>query len=218
MIEQTGKNVNFFAHYTYSGISVTGLIPTVSIFGVGFTGTPQGPYSGAATELGSGIYFYTYTANTPSDYVCMFHAIGRVDQPDIPSLWTVGHPWVQNIDATITSRYAAVSGVTPRPTYLIQGASYSGYCTVYAQLLRSDGKPLVDVPGWAKIITLPYSVDQSYYGNVVDDTGFKAYSNSSGIIQWDLVWGSIVSFRIPFIDLEKMVTIPVTGLIALTAL
>ena len=102
--------------------------------------------------------------------------------------------------------------------YTIEGPSSEGYTTVYAIILGSNGLPLSNKSGWAKIMDLPFYASGGYYGNTLDDEGLKAYSNASGVMTWILVQGARYRFTIPFIDVDKYVTLTATGLVSLGAL
>ena len=105
-----------------------------------------------------------------------------------------------------------------RSLYYVEGPDSESYTQVYVILLQPNGSGMYNVPGYAKMLDLPQYVSGGYFGNVVSDEGFKAYSNISGYMAWSLIQGPRYKFTVPYIDLEKTVTLTATGLVSLGAL
>ena len=68
-----------------------------------------------------------------------------------------------------------------------------------------DGDPLTGEEGTAKILNLPYTYGDAYFSNYADGV---AYSDSSGKIQWDLVYGAKMNIKIPSVGLNKNFLVP----------
>lgn len=105
-IQQSGQGITFIFYYTSGGQGKTGLSPTVNVY------NPAGSKvvdAGSATEIGDGLYKYDYT-NPSSAGVYLGVAKtndSSVDQKELVSAWTVGMPWVQHMDADVSSRASA---------------------------------------------------------------------------------------------------------------
>lgn len=119
MIQQTGQSLIFIGFFTESKIGKTGLTVTIDIY------NPAGTLvvtAGSATALGGGAYSYTLSSgsvSTAGNYLAIFKtATTTVDQQHVPSLWTVGEAWVQNVDAAITSRNSVAPDNTSIATIL----------------------------------------------------------------------------------------------------
>jgi len=84
-------------------------------------------------------------------------------------------------------------------------------CTVTEYIYHGNGLPMVDIYGYAKILALPASTASGYYGNITGD-GYKAYTDSSGVISWGLPQGASVSFTIEEVGLYNSIkTIPASA-------
>lgn len=103
MIEQVGNSVTFLAQFLDGGALKTGLTVTVNVYRVSDESLLVS--GAAANEIGaSGVYKYTYgPAATEDDYLAVFHTAGVADQVDVPSLWTVGHAGIENLDASVSA-------------------------------------------------------------------------------------------------------------------
>lgn len=90
---------------------------------------------------------------------------------------------------------------------------------LYEYIYRSDGTPISDIPGYLKVLATPsYTASSGYFGNP-EDAGFKAYTDSAGMIYWMIPSGAIVQVRIPYVDLwTSPITINGTGLLHLQGL
>jgi len=104
MLEQQGNALVFLAHYTTDGLSTTGLTVTVDVY----EGDTEIVTGGSAVEVGDGLYRYTLASGSVDAnalYTAVFKtATATVDAQHIPALWIVGRTWVNNVNATITSR------------------------------------------------------------------------------------------------------------------
>lgn len=105
-----------------------------------------------------------------------------------------------------------------RSLYYVEGPDSDDYTQVYAILLQPNGSGLYNIPGYAKMLDLPHYASGGYFGNTQDDEGLKATSNASGYMSWSLYQGIRYRFTIPYIDVDKYVTLTATGLISLGAL
>ena len=101
MIEQTGVAVTFYAQFLVSGAVGTGLTITCTVY-KGSDGSAL-VSAQAATEIGGGLYKYTYaTPATEDDYLAVFNEdAATADQTDVPAMWTVGKAGVENLDASV---------------------------------------------------------------------------------------------------------------------
>lgn len=104
MIEQIGTAIRFAAHFTAAKVGATGLADvTVDVW------NPAGAQvvtDGAATEVGGGLYVYTYaTPSTEGVHLALFKtADGTVDLQHVPAAWAVGVAGVESLDAAVSSR------------------------------------------------------------------------------------------------------------------
>ena len=96
-------------------------------------------------------------------------------------------------------------------SFYVQLADWQGVtpdiCRIYDFLYEQDGTPLVNEVGTIKILSLPYSYGDAYYSN--EDIGI-AYSDESGKIQWDVVYGAKVNIEIKTIGFDQNITVPTT--------
>lgn len=77
-------------------------------------------------------------------------------------------------------------------------------CRVYEFLYELDADPVTGAEGTAKILNMPYTYESAYYTN---DAGL-AYSDSSGKIVWDLVYGAKINIKIPSVGINKNFLVP----------
>jgi hypothetical protein len=105
MIEQVGNAITFYAQFLVSGAAGTGLTVTCTVY-LGSDGSTI-VSAQPATEIGGGLYKYTLASGsvgTEDDYLAVFNeALATADQTDVPSLWTVGHAGIENLDAAASS-------------------------------------------------------------------------------------------------------------------
>ena len=103
MIEQVGNAITFYAQFLVSGAAGTGLTVTCTVY-LGSDGSTV-VSAQATTEIGGGLYKYTLASGsvgTEDDYLAVFNeAAATADQTDVPSLWTVGHAGIENLDANV---------------------------------------------------------------------------------------------------------------------
>lgn len=85
-------------------------------------------------------------------------------------------------------------------------------CQVFEFLAEQDGQPLVGQEGVAKILNLPYNYGDAYYSNYAEGT---AYSDSSGKIVWNLIYGAKCNIKIPSVGIDKSFLVPSTPTIQL---
>ena len=113
MLDQTGNTLVFDAFFTASGLGATGLTVTVDVWNPAGSRVVTG---GTATEIGDGLYTYTFSGatSTAGNYRAVFKTSGTADQPQVAALWIAGKAWVQNLDTAISGVAAAVWGVTGR--------------------------------------------------------------------------------------------------------
>lgn len=120
MLEQQGNALTAVAFYTETKVGKTGLTVTCDVYELNST-TPI-VSGGSATELGGGAYYYTLSSGSvDADALYLFifkTSTTSVDQQWIPALWVVGRTWVNNVNATVSSRSshtaADVWSSTPR--------------------------------------------------------------------------------------------------------
>jgi len=118
MIEQTGVEVIWYAHFVSSGVSKTGLSPTLTIY----KNDGVAPEVGAAamTELADGFYYYKQTPATEGFRVAVAKTTdASVDQKHVPAILWIGKAGVEHLDAAVSTR-AAESSIEA-----IQGAGWS---------------------------------------------------------------------------------------------
>jgi hypothetical protein len=106
MIEKVGQPITFYFWFTSSKVGLTGLTPAVAVYRPDGTGGG----SGAATEVGAGLYCYT-VANPGS--AGGWSAVATTsntaaDMQAVPALWIVGTSWVGFLDASVAGVAAAV--------------------------------------------------------------------------------------------------------------
>jgi len=90
---------------------------------------------------------------------------------------------------------------------------------LYEYIYRSDGTPISGIPGYLKVLSMPsYATSSGYLGNP-EDSGFKSYTNISGMIYWMIPESTVVQIRIDYVDLwTDPITIVGTGLVHLQEL
>jgi hypothetical protein len=115
MPSQTGTAITFSAAYLLAtGAPATGLTVTVTIYRVGFGAVVT---SQACTEVGSGLYSYTLSGGstgTAGEYLAVFSTSSTsVIQQTLYASESVGQTWVQDLDATVSSRLATSSYGAP---------------------------------------------------------------------------------------------------------
>jgi hypothetical protein len=102
-----------------SGNGVTGLTVKVNVRRLG--AAINGGFTNSATELDAadfpGVYYYTLASGstaTADDYLFLAKrtAGGAVASNLQPALWVVGEAWVENVDATVSSRAPATDMTT----------------------------------------------------------------------------------------------------------
>jgi len=104
LLTQKNQSARVTAHYTSGGIAKPGLSPTVDVYdssGLILSGQ-------ASTEVGGGFYDYVLpSGSTPNagNYKFLFKTTDTsVDQRHVPGLWIIGEQWVENVNATVSSR------------------------------------------------------------------------------------------------------------------
>ncbi|MCK5613636.1 hypothetical protein KAR91_67850 [Candidatus Pacearchaeota archaeon] len=80
-------------------------------------------------------------------------------------------------------------------------------CRVSEVLSGQNGSLLEGYKGTATIINLPYSDAAAFYSNI---NGPTMYSDESGLIQWDIVYGATVHFEILDAGISRYIVIPST--------
>lgn len=99
MIEQTNREITFWAFYTYNGVGVTGLTVTADIW----RGATQVANDVTYTELARGLYYYTLpvtSVNAKNSYIALTSATGGdVDAQEMVAAWWVGVGGVDNLRA-----------------------------------------------------------------------------------------------------------------------
>jgi hypothetical protein len=78
-------------------------------------------------------------------------------------------------------------------------------CRIFETLAGQNGSLLEGYKGTATIMNLPYSNTAAFYANVNAPT---MYSDESGLIQWDIVYGATVYFEILDAGISRYVIIP----------
>lgn len=105
MIEKIGQAITFYCFYVASKVGKTGITVTIDVYDAAGNLEVSG---GSATAVGGGLYKYTLASGSvdaAGEYTAIFKTSdATVDAQQIPALWVVGKPWVENIDATISSR------------------------------------------------------------------------------------------------------------------
>jgi hypothetical protein len=111
VIDQTGKPLVFDAFFTSAKIGKVGLSVTVDVY------NPAGAQvvtAATAAEIGDGIYSYTMSGTlnvAAGNYRAVFKtADGTVDFQHVPSLWTAGQGWVQQLRHVTAGVAGKVSG------------------------------------------------------------------------------------------------------------
>jgi hypothetical protein len=103
MIEQTGVEVIWYAHFVSSGVSRTGLSPTLTIY-KNDVATPEVD-AAAMTELADGFYYYKQTPATEGFRVAVAKTTDvSVDQRHVPAILMIGKAGVEHLDANVSSR------------------------------------------------------------------------------------------------------------------
>lgn len=105
MLEQQGNALPFEAFFTESKLGKAGLTVTVDVY----EDLDLIISSGVALPVeDSGLYYYELPAinvNENALYSAVFRTeTTSVDQQEVPALWIIGRDWVNNVDATISSR------------------------------------------------------------------------------------------------------------------
>lgn len=103
-IEALSTSVKFVCFYTKDGAAVPALTVTADVYNPAGTKIVT---AAAATEIGGGLYSYTLaggSTGSEGEYIAIFHTAGDVDQPDLPSLWSIGRGGVEHLDADVSSR------------------------------------------------------------------------------------------------------------------
>ena len=112
MNKQRGEALTFDAHFldTTSTLGAAGLTVSATVYG------PDGAAMVSdqpATEIGGGLYSYTLPGTSVIDaghYRCLFAtAAETVLQRALAALWIVGTPWVERVDAAISTRATAAA-------------------------------------------------------------------------------------------------------------
>ena len=114
MIEKINTSIIFFAHYTESGVSKTGLTVSINVYKVTRAGvSTQIVTNSACTEIGNGLYRYllaSASVDASAEYIGVFNtATTTVDVQNIPSMWVVDRAGVSNLDTTVSSRSSATA-------------------------------------------------------------------------------------------------------------
>lgn len=123
MIERIGQSLTFDFFFTATKQGKTGLSVSVDVF------APNGSAlvtAQAAAEIGDGFYSYTLSGasvTTKGNYRAVAKtADGTVDFQWVPSLWTVGEAWVQNLRYIEAAAAGNSSGTgTATETYIDVG-------------------------------------------------------------------------------------------------
>lgn len=104
---------------------------------------------------------------------------------------------------------AGLSPVNIDLNFYVNAADWDGttpdVCTIYEFIFEQDGDPRIGIEGTAELISAPYEYGNAYYSVNTDGS---AVTDSSGKIQWNLVYGATVFISIPDIQLEKTFVVP----------
>jgi hypothetical protein len=108
MIEQLSNAIRFYGFYTKDKTGYTGLTVTADVY---LNGSTNLLFTGAsASEVGGGLYTYQLASSdttTEGEYITIFKtATTDADQQHIPALWVINKAGIENLDGTITSRFA----------------------------------------------------------------------------------------------------------------
>ena len=107
MLEEIGRSLIFYAHYTEDGVGDTGLTVTVDVWEVTRAGTAtEIVTAGSATEVGDGIYRYLLSAGSvdaEAEYIAVFKTADTdTDQKQIPAMWAIDRANTEDIDDILT--------------------------------------------------------------------------------------------------------------------
>jgi hypothetical protein len=140
-------NYNFYGWFVASKTGATALAVTVDVRNSAGSAIVTG---GTATEIGGGVYKYTYSGTAADDYVAVFKTTDTtVDAKHVPSLVPVQLPY---IDTTISSRLAPGGTVLPAggTVAIVQGgtvvaSSSGGGAIVWDHYVDDGTNPLGNV-------------------------------------------------------------------------
>lgn len=142
MLARSLEDVTYDFFYTAAKAGKAGLTDVlVTVYPP--TGAGRTPV--AATEVGQGLYRLTVAGSilsTPGNWRAVAHtADATVDCQDMPALWIVRQPWVERIDAAVSSRVPM--GV---PVTLVSPVTQFGALVLYlgSDYLHIDGQ----APAW----------------------------------------------------------------------
>lgn len=104
---------------------------------------------------------------------------------------------------------SGVAGASTQLEFTVSDADWNvsvpEVCRVSEVLSGQNGSLLEGYKGTATIINLPYSDAAAFYANI---NAPIMYSDESGLIQWDIVYGATVHFDIPDVGIDRYVVIP----------
>lgn len=113
-IHQQGNALVCVASFLASGGGATGLAVSVDVYELGLpSGTPATIVTAAsATEIARGLYYYRLAGvNVDANalYVFAFYTLGTADQKVVVQGWTAGVGWVENVNASVSTRATQTS-------------------------------------------------------------------------------------------------------------
>ena len=141
MLEELGRSVIFYAHYTEDGASDTGLTVTVDVWEVTRAGAAtEIVTAGSATEVGDGIYRYLLSAGSvdaEAEYIAVFKtADSDTDQQHIPAMWVINRANVEDIDNILEDTGTTIpNAISAIDTDSVMDAEVEGGYTV-TEILR----------------------------------------------------------------------------------
>ena len=198
MIDQIGKSLPIRAFYTTGKLGRTGLTVTVTVIAPDNTVLVL---DAATVEIGWGLYGYTLDAvyvTTAGQYVALFYtADTTVNMQSMPTEWTVGTPWVQYIDAEISSRLASAGYSAPNNSGINSIISTLGtpQTTIAGDMAALD-TAVADIPTAAAVATAVWAAGTrtlsafnfTVAATIADKTG---YSLSTAGVQ--AVWDALLT-------------------------
>ena len=198
MIDQIGKSLPIRAFYTTGKLGRTGLTVTVTVIAPDNTVLVL---DAATVEIGWGLYGYTLDAvyvTTAGQYVALFYtADTTVNMQSMPTEWTVGTPWVQYIDAEISSRLASAGYSAPNNSGINSIISTLGtpQTTIAGDMAALD-TAVADIPTAAAVATAVWAsgtrtlsaFNFTVAATIADKTG---YSLSTAGVQ--AVWDALLT-------------------------
>lgn len=104
---------------------------------------------------------------------------------------------------------SGVTGVSTILEFTVSDADWNvsvpQVCRVSEVLSGQNGSLLEGYKGTATIINLPYLDTAAFYANI---NAPIMYSDESGLIQWDIVYGATVHFDVPVVGINRYVVVP----------